>query len=171
MHIFFFFFHCGLLCCSSKLLQMTFQSLNTVYHIDFSPFLTIARILFLLHCLSVSWPSHNHCVYIQVRIFCHLCIWYGGVYFSWNVYCWSHGMDGVYSLLCKTMSVFVLMREMYLLFVPFEQLVQHVFWNRGISLQFKTVVAVYTVCCKIPFFFFFSKSCLLSETSSIHYVQ
>lgn len=40
-----------------------------------------------------------------MRIFCLLCIWYGGVYFSWNVYCWSHGMDewmdGVYSLLCN----------------------------------------------------------------------
>lgn len=41
--------------------------------------------------------------------------------------------------------------EMYLLLVAFEQLVQRVFWNRGISLQVQTVVAVYTVCCITPF--------------------
>lgn len=57
--------------------------------------------------------------------------------------------------------------EMYLLLVAFEQLVQRVFWNRGISLQVQTVVAVYTVCCITPFLL----SCLWGETSSTHYVQ
>lgn len=47
--------------------------------------------------------------------------------------------------------LFLPQREVYLLCVPFEQLVQHVFWNRGISLHVKTVVAVYTVCCITPF--------------------
>lgn len=161
---------CGLLCCSCSHCYRWHFSLLTLYivfifQVSFSPLLTVL-------VLFVFFPSHNHlCVYIQVWRFCLLCIWYGGAYFSWNVYCWALGMDGVYSLLCKTTSIFVLDRaEMYLLFVPFEQLVQHVFWNRGISLQVKTVVAVYTVCCITPFFFF-SKSRLRNETSSIHYVH
>lgn len=138
---------------SSGLFQSTSPSLNTEYHI--TSFSYRARTLcVLLHCLSASWSPHNHhCLKIQVRIFCLLCIWYGGVYFSRDVYCWSHGwMDGVYSLLCKTTSVSSSWQRDVFTMCPFEQLVQHVFWNRGISLQVRTVVAVYTVCCITPFF-------------------
>lgn len=159
-----FFSLCGLCVLSpssssSKLLQMTSRSLNAVYQIDFS-------VLFLLCSYSVSCfiVSQYHGRHIIINVSRSKCEYFVFSVFDMEV-CTFHEMyivdligwmyewmDGVYSLLCKTTSVFVPMRQMYLLFVPFEQLVQHVFWNRGISLQVKTVVAVYTVCCITPFF-------------------
>lgn len=74
-----------------------------------------------------------------MRIFCLLCIWYGAVYFFMKcilLISWDGWMA------CTVCSVkpclFLPQREVYLLCVPFEQLVQHVFWNRGISLHIKT---------------------------------
>lgn len=106
MHIFFSL--CGLLCSSSsKLLQMTSQSLNTVYQIDLSVlFLIRARILcLLLHCLSVSRSPHNHLMSLDpsANILSSLYLIRRCV-LSWNVYCWSHGMDG-----CMAVGVYSLM--------------------------------------------------------------
>lgn len=57
-----FFFLCGLLCSSSsELLQMTSQSLNTVYQIDFSVlFLTV--LVFFVFCFTVSQYHGRHII-------------------------------------------------------------------------------------------------------------
>lgn len=76
-----------------------------------------ARILcLLLHCLSVS------CRHIIINVSwskrgCSVFSVFGGVYFSWSVYCWFHELDGwpVQSCYVKPHPFLPHEREMYLL--------------------------------------------------------
>lgn len=148
---FFFFFssplHCGLLCCSSKLLQTTISPLDFFFQ-SFSGNCACTLVLLFFghqrhHIINVS---RSKCDYLVFSVFdmevcvllmkCILLIWQDG----WSVQSYVNP------------HLFSSSWEMYLLLVAFEQLVQRVFWNRGISLQVQTVVAVYTVCCITPFF-------------------
>lgn len=93
---------------SFKLLQMTSQSLNTVYQIDFSVlFLTV--LVFFVSCFTVSQYHGRHIIINVSRSKCEyfvFSVFDGGVYFSWYyIVDLMRWMDGVYSLLCKTMSV------------------------------------------------------------------
>lgn len=98
--------------------------------------------LYVLSSASLSQYHSRHIISVS-RCKCKyflLCIWYGGVYFSWNVYCWSHGMYGwMWTLACTVCYVkprlFLLHEKDVFTVSLFEQLVQHVFWNRGISLH------------------------------------
>ena len=61
-----FFFLCGLLCSSSKLLRTTSPSLNTVYQIDFSVSLFFLTVLvFFVFCYTVS-QYHGRQIIINV---------------------------------------------------------------------------------------------------------
>lgn len=94
---------------SSKLLQSTSQSLNTVYQIDFSLLFLPCSYTFVF-CFTVSQYHGRHIIINVSRSKCE--------YFVFSVFdmeaCTFHEMyivdlmgwmDGVYSLLCKTTSV------------------------------------------------------------------
>lgn len=99
----------------------TISSLLTLY---IKLILVSVNVLVSLSFASESWSPHNvsrcKCKYLL------LCIWYGGVY--------VHEMYIVNLMGCMACTVWLfLMRSIDC--VPFEQSVQDVFWNRGISLH------------------------------------
>lgn len=172
MHIFFSSPLWALLFSSSKLLQTTSQSLNTVYQFDFSVlfFSPCSYTCLLLHRLSSIMSSRHifinvsrsKCEYFVFSVFDTETCTFHEMYIV-ALMGWMDGwMDGVYSLF--------LPHERCIYYVSlFEQLVQHVFWNRGISLHIEPVVAVYTVRCMTPFFL--KKSSLKRDLQHTHYVQ
>lgn len=127
---------CGLLC--SFLLPSCYRwhpSLLTLYIKLISRSLFLTVLVHFVLCFTVSQYHGRHIIINVSRSKCE--------YFVFSVFdmelCTFHEMyivdlmrrmDGMYSLLCKTMSVSSSERGVYLLCVPFEQLVQHVFWKQ-----------------------------------------
>lgn len=106
----FFFLLCGLLCCSSKLLQTTISSSGFLFPV-------LLWKLCLYSCFTVfraSAPPHNHQrVSVQVRLSCLLCIQYGGMCTSHEMYIVDLAGWMECTVLCKSTSVFVLMRDVF----------------------------------------------------------
>lgn len=139
MHIFPPLPLCGLLC--SLLLPSCYRRHLPVSLTLYIKLIFLTVLVFFVSCFTVSQYHSRHIIINVSRSKCEYFVFsvsdaeactFHEMYIV-DLTGWMYGwmdewMDGVYSLLCKTQRLFrPHEREMYLLFVPFEQLVQHVF--------------------------------------------